>query len=131
MRRFLTALLTAVMASGVVAVLTAPAGAQTGNLTAFCNARVGLDPALQQGKKAGLAVLDQLVANAPAAVATPVGEIRDAYKKKGEKAFDSVMDQIAVADSFIYDNCPGVKVPVTAIDYQYQGMPATMKPGVT
>jgi hypothetical protein len=37
---------------------------------------------------------------------------------------------LGAIDSWIYDNCPGTQVPVTAIDYEYQGMPATLKAGV-
>ena len=57
--------------------------------------------------------------------------IRDQYKKKGEKAFDQLFDEIAAADEFTYGNCPGAKVDVVAVDYQVQGMPATLEPGVT
>jgi hypothetical protein len=34
-------------------------------------------------------------------------------------------------DGWVYDNCPGTSVPVTAIDYKYQGVPASLKAGVT
>jgi len=34
-------------------------------------------------------------------------------------------------EPYIYDNCPGTKVPVTAIDYEYQGMPSSLPTGFT
>ena len=135
MRNLIRLSLAGALVAGVSAVFAVPAGAQAaagpGNLTEFCAARVALDPALGEGKAATLAALDRIVANAPAAVVEPVTEIRDQYKKKGEKAFDKVFEQISAADEFTFTNCPGAKVEVTAIDYQYQGMPATLKPGVT
>ena len=36
-----------------------------------------------------------------------------------------------MADAFIYDNCPGNKVAVTAIDYEFQGLPAVLPAGPT
>jgi hypothetical protein len=86
---------------------------------------------LGEGKAAAVAVLDRIVANAPASIVEPVTEIRDQYKKKGEKAVDKVFDEIAAADEFTFSNCPGAKVDVVAIDYEFQGMPATLKSGVT
>jgi hypothetical protein len=107
------------------------AGSPAGNLTEFCAARVAFDPSLSKGKAAAVAVLDRIVANAPAAIADPVTEIRDQFKKKGEKAFDKLDEEIGAADEFVYTNCPGAKVNVVAIDYQFQGVPATLEPGVT
>src|SRR4029077_2137165 len=34
-------------------------------------------------------------------------------------------------DAYVYENCPGTKVPVTAIDYEFEGMPATIPAGFT
>jgi hypothetical protein len=135
LRKLIRLSLAGALLAGVSTVFAVPAGAQTGaaagNLSEFCAARVALDPALGEGKAATLSALDRIVANAPAAIVEPVTEIRDQYKKKGEKAFDKVFEQISAADEFTFTNCPGAKVEVTAIDYQYQGMPATLKPGVT
>ena len=38
---------------------------------------------------------------------------------------------LAPVDAWVYDNCPGTSVPVTAIDYSYEGVPASLQPGVT
>ena len=133
-RRSLSALMAGSLAAGLIAIATAgPAAAQTGNLAEFCAARVALDAAFSQGKPQQLAAFERIVANAPAAVAPAVTEIRDAFKKKGQKAFESeeLAPALATADSFVYESCPGAKVPVTAIDYQFQGVPATLKAGPT
>lgn len=132
MRRGLSLAVAALVGLGLVAGSAAAAGAQAGNLAEFCTARVTLDPLLGSGnKKAALAAFDRVVANAPPAVVEAVTELRDGYKKKGDKAFEELSEPIAKADAFVYDNCPGAKVPVTAIDYEYEGVPATLKPGVT
>ncbi len=133
MRRTLSLLVAGAIAASLCVVLSGPASAQTGNLAEFCAARVALDAAFSQGKPQQLAAFERIVANAPAAVAPAVTEIRDTFKKKGQKAFDSeaLAPALATADSYVYENCPGAKVPVTAIDYKFQGMPATLKPGLT
>lgn len=137
MRTFIRLALSSALIAAVTGVFASSAGAHThaasptGNLTEFCAARVALDPSLNKGKAATLAVFNRLVANAPATIAGPVTEIRDQYKKKGEQAFDKLFDEIAVADEFTYTNCPGAKVNVVATDYQFQGLPATLEPGVT
>ncbi|MBM3659588.1 MAG: hypothetical protein FJW95_08805 [Actinobacteria bacterium] len=133
MRRFLSLLVAGGLAASACVVLAAPAGAQTGSLAEFCSARVELNAAFSQEKAQSLAQLDRMVTNAPAAVAPAITEIRDAFKKKGPKAFDSeeLAPALATADSFIYETCPGTKVPVTAIDYEFQGVPATLKAGPT
>lgn len=134
MRRFLSLLMVGGLAASACVVLAGPAGAQAGNLAEFCAARVALDAAFStQGKAAQLAVFGRIVSNAPAAVAPAVTEIRDAFEKKGQKAFGSeeLAPALATADAFVYENCPGTKVPVTAIDYEFQGVPATLEPGLT
>lgn len=122
------------LAAGLIGTLALPAGAQTtttpggsGNLTAFCAARMQIDSA--HSKADTLAALEGVVTNAPSAILPTVTEIRDQFKKKGRKAFE--IPEIAVADAFIYDNCPGTKVAVTAIDYEFQGLPATLPAGST
>jgi hypothetical protein len=135
LRTFIRLSLAGALLAGVSAVFAVPAGAQTAaaasNLSEFCAARVALEPALSEGKAATLSVLDRMVASAPAVIVEPVTEIRDQYKKTGEKAFDKVFEQISAADEFTFTNCPGAKVDVIAVDYEYQGMPATLKPGIT
>jgi hypothetical protein len=135
LRKFIRPSIAGALIAVLSGVFTASAGAQTGtpsgNLAEFCAARVALEPSFSQGKAATLAVLDRIVANAPAVIVEPVTEIRDRYEKKGEKAFEQLLEQITAADAFTYTNCPGAKVNVIAIDYEFQGVPATLKPGVT
>ena len=130
MRRVLHLVIGAALAAGLVGVATAPAGAQTGDLAAFCAARIEGNDA--QGKAANLAVMNKLVGVAPAAAVSQITAIRDGYQKQGDKLFDTPkgLQLLATLDGWVYDNCPGTKVPVTAIDYQYQGVPATIKAGV-
>ena len=130
MRRIVSLLVAAGLAVSLIA-LAGPAGAQTSSLSAFCAARLEGNDA--QGKAANLAVMNKLLAVAPASLVQPMTTLRDAYQKKGDKLFNSP-DGLALltpVDAWVYDNCPGAQVPVTAIDYEYQGVPATLKPGFT
>jgi hypothetical protein len=108
-----------------------PASAQTPNLAAFCAARVQIEDA--QNKKATVALLDTMVPVAPTAVSAQMTELRDLYKKKGDKIFETEKGSALVTtlDGFVFDNCPGRAVAFTAIDYEYQGIPATLPAGLT
>jgi hypothetical protein len=130
-RRIVPLVISASLAIGLFGALAGPAGAQTGDVAAACAARIEANGA--QGKAANLAVMNKLVSVAPASLAPAMTALRDAYQKKGEKLFNGP-DGLALltpVDTWVYDNCPGTQVPVTAIDYEYQGVPATLKPGVT
>jgi len=131
MRRILLILSIAALTAGAFVALAVPAGAQTGDLGAFCADRIEANSA--EGKAANLAVMNKMVPIAPAGVVGPMTALRDAYQKKGEKLFNGPegFALLGPVDAWIYDNCPGVQVPVTAIDYGYEGVPATLKPGVT
>src|SRR5262245_32686754 len=118
------------LTAGALAGAAGPAVAQTGDAAAFCAAR--LDGNDAQGKKANLAVMNRAVTAAPAAVAPAITQLRDAYKKKADKLFNSPagLQLLNQVDAWVYDNC-GVKVPVIASDYQFTGIPATLSAGVT
>lgn len=108
-----------------------PASAQTPDLAAFCAARVDIEDA--DGKKATLAILDEMVPVAPVAIGTQMTEFRDMFKKKGDKIFESEKGfaLLTALDGFVFNNCPGNAVSLTALDYQYQGIPATLPAGMT
>ena len=130
MRRIVSLLVAAGLAVSLIA-LAGPASAQTSSLSAFCAARLEGNDA--QGKAANLAVMNKAVAAAPADILPAMTALRAAYEKKGEKLFNSPagLALITALDSQVYDKCPGTKVPVTAIDYEFQGMPATLPAGPT
>ena len=113
--------------------LALPAHAQTatGDLTAFCAARIEANAA--DTKADNIAVLTKMVASAPAAVRTPMADLLALVKKQGDKAFESKAGTalLATLEPYIYENCPGRQLAVTAIDYEYQGIPATLPAGVT
>src|SRR5262245_60047789 len=121
------------LAAGMLVALASPARAQTGSgdLNAFCAERIAANNT--NGRKETLAAMDKLMAVAPTAVATQMKALRDAYAKQGDKLFDSEggIPLLNAVDGWVYDNCPGKQQAVTAIDYQYQGMPATLPSGVT
>ena len=133
MRRFVSLLLVSGLVAAAVVGLAGTALAQTGtgDLAAFCAARMEANAA--DTKAENLAVLTKLVAAAPAAVSTPMAGLLALFKKKGDKAFDSKEGTALLAqlEPHIYDNCPGKQLPVTAFDYGYEGIPATLPAGVT
>jgi len=124
-------LTTASLAVGLFGTFASPLGAQTGDVAAFCAARLEGNDA--QGKAANLATMNKAMGVAPASVSPQITALRDAFQKKGNKLFQTRSgNQLIIAvDSWVYDNCPGTKVPVTAIDYEFQGVPATLKAGPT
>jgi hypothetical protein len=121
------------LAGGAVVALALPGHAQTatGDLTAFCAARIEANAA--DTKADNIAVLTKMVASAPAAVRTPMADLLALVKKQGDKAFESKAGTalLATLEPYIYENCPGRQLAVTAIDYEYQGIPATLPAGVT
>ena len=133
MRRFVPLLFVSGLVASAVAGLGGPALAQTGtgDLAAFCAARIEANAA--ETKAENVAVLTKMVAAVPAAVSTPMADLLALVKKKGGRAFESKegLALLATLEPYIYDNCPGKQLPVTAIDYEYEGMPATLPAGVT
>jgi hypothetical protein len=130
-RRFSHLLVAGAAIAGSLAFLAVPAIAQTADLPAFCDARMRADD--EQSKKETRAVLDEMVAAAPDAVRGSMTDLRDLFAKKGNRAFESKRgsDLLAEIEPYVYDNCPGQKVAVTALDYAFQGVPATLPAGVT
>lgn len=128
MRRILSLLVAAGLAASLVA-LAAPAGAQTGDLAAACAGRIEGNAA--EGKAANLAVMNKVLAAAPASLQSPMTALRDAYQKKGEKLFNTPngLALLGAVDQWMYENCAGTKVPATAIDYEFDGVPASVPAG--
>jgi hypothetical protein len=104
------------------------AGAQVPS-TQFCTAYG--DARQLEGKKEILAALESLYATAPASAKPGLAAIRNGLTKRGTKYLESASGQSAVSevDALVYQFCPGTQVPVTAIDYQFEGMPATLPAG--
>ena len=133
MRRFVPLLFVSGLVAGAVAGLGGTALARTGtaDLAAFCAARIDANAA--DTKAENVTVLTKMVAAAPAEVSTPMADLLALVKQKGDKAFESKAGTalLATLEPYIYDNCPGNQLPVTALDYEYQGIPATLPAGVT
>ena len=130
MRRIGLYLCVVALTGAALAAVAGPAVAQTGDTASFCAARIAGTDA--QGKAANLEIMNRAVDAAPATVAAAITQLRDAYKKKGDKLFNSragaqLLNQV---DAWVYDNC-GAQVSVTASDYTFTGIPATLPAGVT
>jgi hypothetical protein len=119
--------------AGAVVALGGVGQAQTGSgdLAAFCAGRIEANAA--DTKADNVAVLTKMAAAAPSAVSTQMNDLLALVKKQGDKAFESKQGTALLAqlEPYIYDNCPGRQLAVTAIDYEYQGVPATLPAGVT
>jgi hypothetical protein len=129
MRRIVLFLTAAVLTLGGFANVTGPAGAQTTSAAAACAGRIEANGA--EGKAANLAAMNKVLGVAPADLVPALTALRDAFQKKGEKLFDSEQGiaLLAGVDTWMYENCPGTKVPVTAIDYEFDGVPAALPAG--
>ena len=125
-------LVASALVAGSVVAFVGVGQAQTGSgdLTAFCAGRIEANAA--DTKADNVTVLTKMAAAAPPAVSTPMNDLLALVKKQGDKAFESpdgtaLLGQI---EPYIYDNCPGQKVPFNALDYEYDGIPATLPAGV-
>jgi len=133
LRRIIQLLVVSALTATTVVAFAGAGQAQTGagDLATFCAARIEANSA--DTKADNVAVLTKMVGSAPAAVSTPMADLLALVKKQGDKAFESKEGTalLATLEPYIYDNCPGKQLPVTAIDYEYQGVPATLPAGVT
>jgi hypothetical protein len=129
LRRTIQLLIVGSLAAGLLGFGTIAVGAQTGDLAAFCAGRIEANSA--ETKKENQTAIDKIAAAAPAPVAQAAADLSAQYKKKGDKLFESEagLALFTPIEAYIYDNCPGTKLPVTAIDYEFQGVPATMAAG--
>jgi hypothetical protein len=114
---------------GMLGAVAGPAGAQTGDIPAFCAARLEANSA--HTKAENKAVIEKVYNAAPAAAVAAITAIRDGFNQKGDKFFETTKGAQALSqlDAVVYANCPGTSVPVTAIDYEFQGVPATLPAG--
>jgi len=127
-RRILSLIVAGGLAVSLLA-LASPAGAQTGDVAAACAGRIEGNTA--EGKAANLAIMNQVLDDAPASLLPAITALRDAYAKKGDKLFnsDKGLALLNDVDTWMYENCPGTQLPVTAIDYEFEGVPASLPAG--
>lgn len=132
-RTFLGALVGAAALFAAPFAASAPAQG-TGNVAAFCEARAGTEAAFnsedEQQIKTGL---DALNTNAPPEIATDVTLVTKQLGKNAQKAFDNKRFLAALerVDSFVLASCGFPEVDVAGIDYEFQGIPATIPAGTT
>ncbi len=127
MRRALVALSVGI---ALLAVPAVPAGAQQVNRAAFCAARIQAQVA--DTRLATTTALNTMSLTAPvAAVATAATDLAALVTKKGNKAFETKQGAalVKIIDDDVYANCNFAKLDVTATDYRYQGIPATVPAG--
>ncbi|MFO7591720.1 MAG: hypothetical protein R6X23_12645 [Acidimicrobiia bacterium] len=117
------------LAAGLLAGTASVSAAQAGDLDAFCAKRVELNSV--QKKKLLLAGLGEMVDFAPPEILPALTDLRDAFAEEGFGAFETETEAVAALDEFVYDNCPGAKVEITAVDYEYLDAPETLAPGLT
>ncbi len=111
------------------------ATAQDGaDVAAFCQARVDVEAAFLTGDKAAITTsIDALKTTAPSEIATDAGVVADLLAKKGENAFENKKFLAAIerTDAFVLESCGFTQVDVVGIDYEFQGVPATIPAGTT
>jgi hypothetical protein len=130
-------------ASAVIGI--APAGAQTQGGQAFCDAALKVDKAFSvigdkgPTKKQAQALdnaLSGAESTAPPEIASDVqsiaGIIRSA-STSGQDPFGNPTFQqnLSAIDQYRYNSCGYQQVPVTGIEYEFQGLPTTLPAGKT
>ena len=130
LRRLIHLLVAGSLVAGLVGLWAIAGSAQTGNVAAACAAR--LEGNTAETKAENLAVIDKVIGVAPAAILTPLNDLKALITKKGSKGFETEAGSALLGqiDGYFYDNCSGTQLPVTMIDYEFQGVPATLKPGL-
>jgi len=124
---------------GAAALFAAPfagsAPAQgTGSVTAFCEARAGIEAAfVSEDEQQIKTSLDALNTNAAPEIATDVTLITKQLAKNPQKAFENKKFLAALerVDTFVLASCGFPEVDVAGIDYEFQGIPATIPAGTT
>src|SRR5204862_4277036 len=116
LRRFIQVLVASALTAGAVLAFGGAGQAQTGSgdLAAFCAGRIEANAA--DTKADNVAVLTKMAAAAPPAVSTQMNDLLALVKQQGDKAFESKQGSALLAqlEPYIYDNCPGRQVAVTA-----------------
>jgi hypothetical protein len=133
MRRFSlrAAAAASIVASATALAIPGTAGAQTPNPTAFCSARTKLAPSSSpEEAKSAIATMAQ---SAGGVAIEPATALESLYAKKGPKTFnsDKAFGYLSSIDEYVYANCAGTPVAVTAVDYEFEGMPSTLPAGLT
>lgn len=134
-----------VVALGAIA---AAAGA-TGGLKAFCQARVDIEKVFSQApfgeeepdpdeleefQNELFPLLDQLSQNAPPELAAQVATVTGALRQSAETGADpfgdpAVQEAGQAVNEYVIANCGFEVVDVTAREYEFEGVPKTVKAG--
>ena len=128
-RSFITTLVCGAVVLGLV---PSAAHAQSSNVAAYCAASIASNDG-GETKAQILAAIDRTLAVAPAELAEPGRKLRELLATKGKRGVETpegnaLINQIGAFD---YASCPGTAVPITAVDYEFQGIPETLPAGLT
>jgi hypothetical protein len=130
MRRALIGIAAVATVAIAMSALATPAVAQTTN--AFCAARVSAEAAFNAGKKGpALDAIRAIQGVAPPELQDEFAVVVGKFRAKGFKAFDDPKVEAAgrVLDEYVNASCGFTPLVVTATDYAFSGIPATMPAG--
>ena len=130
-RRIFAGLIVVVLAIGGA---TVGAGAQTEDGAAWCQARVDLEASFGFGDESLIGpALEAFGGSAPAGIADDSAFVAELLDRKGEKAFSNKKFSAAISriDEYAVANCGYPVVDVTAMDYEYAGVPESISAGTT
>jgi hypothetical protein len=116
---------------------TETTAAASGETAAFCDARIGLEQAFnaeQPDVQAVDGLLEDMQAAAPADLATRVEGLSTVLTTAAESGADPTEDpafaeNVQPIDEFALGECGYDEVDVTAVDYSFEGLPATLDAG--
>jgi hypothetical protein len=139
-------------AAGAAVASSAAASAHSATTTAICGDVLKIDsiespdsgpndtPPVADVKAYGEAVtpaIDDIVARAPAELTAPAATAKKVFETMRTTGDDSGSNDPAfekagnVVEAWVHDHCGYQKVDVTAVDFAFQGLPATLKAGPT
>ena len=113
------------------------ASAQSSDESTFCEAVVDIsllfnavdeEPTPKQEKQIG-ALLEKIEGGAPSELAEQASAAAEGVRTQAfeDPAFSEAVNSI---DQWVADNCGYSVVPVTARDYEFEGVPETVEPGI-
>lgn len=137
MRRTWLLLSVALVGVGLLGVVPATA-APPPEIAAFCQAIVDTNEVFaveEPTPKKANAALDAIEESAPAELADAVSLAVPAFRPPAdpEQAFEdpAVGAAVVTIDQYVFDNCGYPGSEVTAIEYEFNGIPKTVKTGIT
>jgi hypothetical protein len=131
MRRVVMLASSLLLAAASLTAVATPAAAQ-GDVQAFCQTRLDANAAFAQEDRAAVrTALEAIQTSAPPEVQQPAASLAELFARRGPAAFETKKGARAAnaIDEFVVASCGFPVSDVSAIDYEFQDVPATLVAG--